>query len=115
MSYDSLNSIGKSHLMLDAIAKKQQVHSANLTNMNTPGYIRRGVDFSQLLSNSNSPLETQLSTKLGPSPFMLEEEGEVNVPQELIEMQKNTLLYTIATRRVTSAITQLRTVSQVGK
>jgi flagellar basal body rod protein FlgB len=115
MSFDSLNSIDKSQLMLDAISKKQQVLGANLANMNTPGYVRRDVNFAQLLSDSNSPLETQLSTKLGPSPYMLETGGEVSAPQELIAMQKNALFYTIASRRVTSAITQLRTVSQVGK
>ena len=115
MGYDSLNSIDKSQVILDAIAQKQQVLGANLTNMNTPGYVRRDISFSQLLATSNSPLETKLSSKLGSATYMQETGKEVNPTQELIEMQKNSLLYTIATRRVSSTITQLKTVSQVGK
>lgn len=114
-TYNSLNSIDKTNLLLDAISHKQEVIGANLSNINTPGYLRRDVSFSQLLGQATSPLETELSSKLGPSPFMIETGGEVKAPQELIELQKNALMYTIATRRVTSAITQLRTVTQVGK
>jgi flagellar basal-body rod protein FlgB len=112
MGYDSID---KTQLILNAISKKQQVIGANLANMNTPGYLRRDVSFSQLLSAANRPLETKLSTKLGSSNFVTQTEGEVNPTQELVEMQKNSLLYTIASRRVSSAITQLKTVSQVGK
>ncbi|MFA6989486.1 MAG: flagellar basal body protein [Candidatus Gastranaerophilaceae bacterium] len=114
-SLNSIDSIDQTQVLLGAISQKQQVLGANLANMNTPGYIRKDISFSQLLATSNSPLETKLSAKLGSASCMQETGGEVNPTQELVEMQKNALLYSIATRRVSSAITQLRTVSQVGK
>jgi len=112
MSFDVLS---KSNIILDAITRKQQVIGSNLANINTPGYVRQDVDFSQLIGAANSPLETKLTHKLGPSPFMNDSGGEVNASQELIEMQKNALYYTIATRNVTSTLNELKTVINVGK
>ena len=115
MSYSGLNSIDKTSVLLGAITEKQQVLSANLANMNTPGYVRHDVNFSQLIGNANSPLETQLSKKLGPSPLSMEAGGEVVPAQELVAMQQNMIFYTMATRRVSSVISELKTVVSVGK
>lgn len=115
MNFDRLNPIDKSQLILDAISKKQEVMAANVTNANTPGYVRRDVSFNQILATANSPLETKLSEKIGPNPFFLDEEGQVDLKQELVEMQKNSMYYAVATRRMTSVITQMRTVTNVGK
>ena len=64
MNLDRLNPIDKSQLILDAISKKQEVMAANVTNANTPGYVRRDVSFNQILATANSPLETKLSEKI---------------------------------------------------
>ena len=115
MNLDRLNPIDKSQMILDAISKKQEVMAANVTNANTPGYVRRDVSFNQILATANSPLETKLSEKIGPNPFFLDEDGQVDLKQELVEMQKNSMYYAVATRRMTSVITQMRTVTNVGK
>lgn len=115
MNFDTLHPLDKSQVILDAISKKQQVLSDNIANVNTPGYVRRDVSFNQILSTANSPLETKLSEAIGPNPFFIQENGQVDAKQELIDMQKNMLYYAVATRRVSSVITQLRSVTQVGK
>ena len=102
--------------MLDLIAQRQRALGTNVANVDTPGYVRRDVDFSQYLGSMNSPLETQLSEKLGPSAIIDDRERtEIDIAEEFSEIQKNSLLYTIATRRMSNIITQMKTVVNVGK
>ena len=115
MNFELLHPLDKSKVLLDAISQKQQIIGANIANAQTPGYVRKDISFSQMLETADNPLETKLSEKLGPSPFDIQEGGQVDMKQEMVDMQKNMLYYTVATRRVSSVITQLRTVSQVGK
>ena len=116
MTFTSLDSLGKANLMMDLITQRQRALGSNIANVDTPGYVRRDVDFSQYLGTMNSPLETKLSSALGPS-GVLEERAreEIDIAQELSELQKNSLMYTMATRRMTNIITQMRTVINVGK
>ena len=97
------------------ITKKQKAISANITNMNTPGYVRQDIDFGQFLGPAESPLETKLSQKLGPAPLANEKEGEVNPATELIDMSKNAMYYTLATKRVTTTIQELKQIAQIGR
>ena len=116
MTYTSLDSLGKANLMMDLITQRQRALGSNIANVDTPGYVRRDIDFSQYLGTMNSPLETKLSSALGPS-GVLEERAreEIDIAQELSELQNNSLMYTMATRRMTNIITQMRTVINVGK
>jgi len=113
--YTPTSDIQKTSLVLDLISQRQQVLSANLANMDTPGYIRKDLDFSQYLGTMNSPLETQLSQKLGASGVIQDQGGPVNPVYELTEMQKASMLYSVAARRMSSIITNMRTVTNVGK
>ena len=116
MSYTSFDALGKTNLMMDLISQRQRALGSNVANVDTPGYVRRDIDFSSYLGSMNSPLETKLSTKLGPSGILEErEKEEIDIAQELTEMQKNSLLYTVATRRMSNIITQMRAVVNVGK
>ena len=116
MSYTSLDALGKTSLMLDLISQKQRALGSNVANVDTPGYVRRDVDFSQYLGSMNSPLETQLSAKLGPAAITEDRERtEIDIAEEFSEIQKNSLMYTIATRRMSNIITQMKTVINVGK
>ena len=116
MTFTSLDSLGKANLMMDLITQRQRALGSNIANVDTPGYVRRDIDFSQYLGTMNSPLETKLSSALGPS-GVLEERAreEIDIAQELSELQKNSLMYTMATRRMTNIITQMRTVINLGK
>ena len=62
-----------------------------------------------------SRLETDLSARLGPSGVIEKQEEGVNVAQELAQMQENSILYAMATREMSSIITQMKTVINVGK
>ena len=110
-----MNSISKTLGALDLIAQRHKALSSNLANMDTPNYKRKDVSFAQFLGNASGPLETSLSAKLGPSPITIDVSDEkVNPATELSEMQKNSLMYTIAARRMTSLITEMRTVINMG-
>ena len=115
MSLNLNNQIDEINLVLDLISIKQESLSSNLANVNTPGYVRQDINFEQYLGKLNSPLETQMAKKIGPCPLIEEKKGKVNTAEELMAMQKNSLFYSIATRRATSLIQELKTVTQVGK
>ena len=116
MSYTSMDALGKTNIMLDLISQRQRALGSNVANVDTPGYVRRDVNFSQYLDSMNSPLETQLATKLGPSAIIDDRENqEIDIAQEFTEIQKNSLLYSVATRRMSNIITQMKTVINVGK
>lgn len=112
-SIDSSNNI---NLMLDLIAQRQRAIGSNLANIDTPNYVRKDIDFGTYLGTMNSPLETKLSTILGPSGVIEDRVNEkIDVANELNAMQQNSLLYTMATRRMSSIITEMKTVINVGK
>ena len=114
--FTSLDNMGKVSLMMDLIAQKQRALGSNLANMDTPGYVRRDINFSDYLNSMNSPLETKLSEVLGPSGVIDERAGEeINAAQELMELQENSLYYSMATRRMSNIITEMKTVINVGK
>ncbi len=113
--YTPHNSIQKTSIVLDLITKRQEVLSANLANMDTPNYVRKDLNFSQYLGTMNSPLETQLSQKLGASGVIEDQQGPVNPVYELAEMQKTSVLYSVAARRMSSIITEMKTIVNVGK
>ena len=108
--------MGKVSLMMDLIAQRQRALGSNLANVDTPGYVRRDINFSDYLGSMNSPLETKLSEKLGPSGIIEEkQQQEIDPANELMEIQKNSIYYTMATRRMSNIITEMKTVINVGK
>lgn len=107
--------IEKANLLMDLISSRQEALSGNIANVDTPGYVRRDVEFSQYLNTMNSPLETQLSQKLGPSGVIEAKEQTLTVTDELALMQKNSLMYAAAVRKMSSTVTELKTVINVGK
>lgn len=114
--FKSMNVMTDASTMLGLIAQRQKALGDNLANVDTPGYVRKDVDFSQHLNSVGGNLETKLATKFGNSPITEEREGEqVNAANEIVELQKNSILYSMATRQMSSIITQMRTAINVGK
>lgn len=114
--FTSMDNIGKVTLMMDLITQRQRALGSNLANVDTPGYVRRDINFGDYLSSMNSPLETKLSEKLGPSGVIEEKTyEEIDPANELMELQQNSILYTMATRRMSNIITEMKTVINVGK
>lgn len=116
MTFTALDSMGKTSLMLDLISQKQRALGANVANVDTPGYVRKDIDFSQYIGSMNSPIETKLSMNLGPSGIIEDRKNQpIDIAEELAEMQKNSIMYTMATRRMSNIITEMKTVINVGK
>ena len=114
--FSPIDSMGKVSLMMDLISQRQRAIGSNIANIDTPGYVRRDINFQTYLGSMNSPLETKLSEKLGPSGITEEREyEEINPAQELIALQENSLLYSMATRRMSNIITQMKTVINIGR
>lgn len=100
---------------MDLIAERHKALSSNLANMNTPNYRRKDISFSQYLGGYTDPLETNLARKMGPSPVTVQTADErIDPAKELSEMQKNSILFTIASRRMNSLITEMKTVINLG-
>ena len=100
---------------LGLIAERHKALSSNLANMDTPNYSRKDVSFAHYMGAAANPLETALATKMGPSPVSLEVNGgKIDPATELSEIQKNSILYTVATRRMTSLVTELKKVISMG-
>ena len=114
MSYNQ-DPIDRTGMVLSLIAQKQQALSSNVANMQTPGYLRQDISFDQVLGTTVSPLETQMSKKLGPSPLTETQGEKISLQQELLLMQKNLVFYTMATRLAGSRIQNVKNVTQVGK
>ena len=115
MSYTPINSIDKTNLIMDLVSARQEALAGNLANVDTPGYVRKDVDFSQYLNTMNSPLETKLSQKLGPSGVIQERQEAKTPADELAEMQKTSMLYALAAKRMTSVVSEMKTAINVGK
>lgn len=113
---NNFNGIDKVGSMLNLISQKQKALSVNLANIDTPNYVRQDIDFSQYLNGASNTIETKLSNTLGASPFLTQTSNEkVSPANELMEMQKNSLLYAMAVRNISSTISQMRTAINVGK
>ena len=117
MVFNPIDSMNNTGAMLDLIAKRQKVLGENLSNVDTPGYSRKDVDFNQHLNMlGGKSFETRLSSKMGAPPIFEDTAGgTVNSGHEIMELQKNSLLYTMATKRMSNIITEMKTVINVGK
>lgn len=116
MSFHKIDFMNSTSTMLDLISKKQKAIGENLANIDTPGYVRKDVDFGKYIGATTNTMETKLSEKLGSSHIVEDREyEEINPANELMEMQKNSILYTMATRRMSNIITEMKTVINVGK
>ena len=73
--YNPRSSMQRCNLMLDLVAQRQRALGMNIANVDTPGYVRKDIDFADYLGSMGSRLETDLSAKLGPS-GVKEKKGE---------------------------------------
>jgi len=109
------NPINNTLYALDLIAERHKALSCNIANMNTPNYHRKDISFSQYLGGAYDPLQTDLAAKMGPSPISVETSNEkIDPATELSEIQKNSILYTIAARRMSSLITEMKSAINIG-
>lgn len=115
MPFHLTHELDKTNLILDLVGARQKAISSNLANINTPGYAKQEVNFEAYLDTINKPMETKLAKKMGPNPLILDREDKVSYEEELIAMQKNSLLFSMNARRATLIVQEMKTVSNVGK
>ena len=91
---------------LDLLSARQEAISANIANVNTPGYARRDVDFTTAIRealSSDKPLSKsgRLAAVEGVSPSVISEaglvsrndKGGVDIDKEMAEEARTQLLY----------------------
>ena len=108
MKINAFGPLDKAVKVLDVLTTKQEIIADNITNMDTPGYVRKDINFSNYLNSSGSSLEKKLEEKLGSGLIAMEASGPVDAAQEIASMQQNYVLYSMATRKMKSTITELR-------
>lgn len=116
VSFNPVDSFARTSQILGLAAKRQKLLTENVANVDTPNYVRQDIDFASYLGNANGPMETKLSREMGSTKIVTQDAGVgVNVADELIGMQENSLIYTMATRRMSNVINMMKTVVNVGK
>lgn len=116
VSFNPVDSFSRTSQVLGLVAKRQKLLTENIANVDTPNYVRQDINFATVLGNANGAMETKLSREMGVSSIV--DQGEsvgVNVADELIGMQQNSLVYTMATRRMSNVISMMKTALNVGR
>lgn len=115
---DVLNSFGSVNLstqILGLLSRNQTHILNNLSNMDTPNYVKQETNFEDVIGSLRSPLETGLAKKMGPMPLTQKGEGKVTLEEELMNMQQNLIFYNMNIRRAGSFITSIKAVAGVGR
>ena len=117
IGFTQFGSLNKTGQILSMLGNKQKIIGENLANADTPGYTRKELNFSDYLGSGVSTLESKMNAKFGTSSLAgLNTTGEtVNMTDEIVDMQKNSLMYNVAVRRMSSAITEMKTAINLGK
>jgi flagellar basal-body rod protein FlgB len=97
--------------LLDATALRHRVLSGNLANVDTPGYIRKDVNFEDQLaeavkSGTLSEFNPQVTTDL--SAMARADGNNVAIDNELSEINKNALLHQMAIQLLQSKLAMQR-------
>ena len=83
--------------LLSAVSDRQQMLANNLTNVNTPGYVRQDMDFNSVLKDLKNNNHKSLD-KIIDSATYTDEGTKPSYENELAEMSKNHLQYILLTR-----------------
>lgn len=104
--------------VMNAVMSSQKTVSSNIANAQTPGYTAKSTDFTQVMFGMQNSLETKMAQKFGSSLSdmgTLDSGEPVKLQNEMIQMQKNLLYYNMASRRLNSVITALKSSTQIGR
>ncbi|MFN8615336.1 MAG: flagellar basal body protein [Vampirovibrionales bacterium] len=104
--------------LMGAINTRQKIMASNVANAQTPGYTAKSASFNDLLFGTNTPFETRLAKQFGNGlvDTATQDTGKpVQMERELLTMQENAMLYNMATRRLSTIITAMKTATQVGR
>jgi flagellar basal-body rod protein FlgB len=84
--------------LINAMGDRQQILANNLTNVNTPGYVRQDLDFGSIFSNLKKEDSNKSIDKIIEEASYRQEGTKTSYETELSEMSKNHLYYVLLTR-----------------
>jgi flagellar basal-body rod protein FlgB len=114
--FNQITSLSKTGQILTTLGRQQRIIGENIANVDTPGYTKKQLNFADFLSPGMNNLEKKMNEKFGTSIAGVENTGEtVNIADEIVDMQKNSLMYSVAVRRMSSAITEMKSVINLGR
>lgn len=120
--FSGLDNIGRG---LDASWTKNEVISSNIANVDTPGYKRKTMDFSNLLNREieiSNGLKTTREKHIESEPIdasiafvgvdtstssLRTDENNVNIDTEMADMAKNLIYYNLLSQKASSEISKL--------
>ena len=100
--------------MMDLAQQRQEIIAHNLSNANTPGYVRKDIDFRQQLARI---LETNGREAFDAGSVEIVEDraapartdgNNIQIPREMNEMMQNGVLYELLTRAFKARTSILR-------
>lgn len=102
--------------LLNAIADRQQLLANNLTNVSTPGFVRRDLDFSSVIKDLNNTAYTGMNGEKIIEKATYEEHGVApSYERELAEMAENHLKYILITKINGDIYKNLEEATQSGR
>ena len=100
--------------LLSAVSDRQQMLANNLTNVNTPGYIRQDMDFNSVLRDLKNPNDKSLD-KIIDNATYVDNGTKPSYENELAEMAKNHLQYVLLVRINGHIYQHLEEATQAGR
>lgn len=115
--FNQIGSLERTGKILTMLGNKQKLIGENLANVDTPGYTKKTMSFGDYMNPDMNGLEKKINAKFGTvSTLDVQSTGQsVNMAEEIVDMQQNSLLYSVAVRRMSSAITEMKSVINLGR
>lgn len=84
--------------LLNAVSDRQQLLANNLTNVNTPGFVRQDMDFSSVMKDLKNDNSKKSVDRIIEQATYRDNSKPASYENELAEMSKNQLHYVLLTR-----------------
>ncbi|ONN26920.1 flagellar basal-body rod protein FlgB [Thermosipho affectus] len=112
-------------IAMDVALKRQEIHSQNIANAETPNYKRKYIAFEELLSESKMKLKLRTTSanhisnikesinpilKTQENTSLTNDKNNVDIDVEMAEMVKNALKYQTLSRLISANIERYNTV-----
>ncbi|MBT1248197.1 MULTISPECIES: flagellar basal body rod protein FlgB [unclassified Thermosipho (in: thermotogales)] len=112
-------------IAMDVALKRQEIHSQNIANAETPNYKRKYIVFEELLSESKMKLKLKTTStshitnikeninpilKIQKNTSLTNDKNNVDIDVEMAEMVKNALKYQTLSRLMSANIERYNTV-----
>lgn len=129
--FDNIELMGK---LLDVKAKRHELISNNLSNVDTPGYKRSDIAFEEILKSKLDQKILPLSTtnnkhinlvskaeEIEPQIYQQQDyiirndENNMDIDKEMVELLKNNLSYDIISEQLQTSLKLLRTAINEGR